>query len=85
MLSRYTITDPTAGKAVGTFATTNNQQLYNKLVAQGAASVNAAYAAARTVETADIADLNKAKTGVSAPDVLAVCTHLLTGSQRILV
>ena len=85
LLKRYAITDPTAGKAVGTFATESTQQLYNKLVAQGTASVDGAYAAARTVEQTDIADLNKAKTGVSAPDVLAVYTHLLAGSQRHLV
>lgn len=46
-------------------------------MAQRTASVDAAYAAARTVEKTDIADLNKAKTGLSAPDVLAVYTHLL--------
>jgi hypothetical protein len=85
LLKRYAITDPTAGKAVGTFATTSTQQLYNKLVTQGTASVDAASAAARAVEKTDIADLNKAKTGVTAPDVLAVYTHLLAGSQRHLV
>jgi hypothetical protein len=85
VLTRYNITDPTAGRAVGSFATASTQQLYNKLVARGTASVEAAYAAARTVETTDIADLNKAKTGVSAPDVLSVYTHLLAGSQRHLV
>lgn len=85
LLKRYAITDPTAGKAVGAFATTSTQQLYNKLVTQGTASVDAAYAAARTVEKTDIADLNKAKTGVTAPDVVAVYAHLLAGSQRHLV
>jgi len=85
LLKRYAITDPTAGRAVGTFATASTQQLYNKLVAQGTADVDDAYAAARTVEKTDIAGLNKAKTGVTAPDVLAVYTHLLAGSQRHLV
>jgi hypothetical protein len=85
VLTRYNITDPTAGQAVGSFTTASTQELYNKLVAQGTASVDAAYAAARTVETTDIADLNKAKTGVSAPDVLSVYAHLLAGSQRHLV
>ncbi len=85
VLTRYNITDPTAGKAVGAFATASTQQLYNKLVAQGTASLDGAYAAARTVETTDIADLNKAKSGVSAPDVLAVYAQLLAGSQRHLV
>ena len=85
VLKRYTIADPTAGKAVGTFATASTQQLYNKLVAQGTASVKGAYAAARTVETTDIADLKSATTGVTAPDALQVYKNLLAGSQRHLV
>jgi len=85
VLKRYTIADPTAGKAVGTFATASTQQLYNKLVAQGTASVDGAYAAARTVETTDIADLKSATTGVTAPDALQVYKNLLAGSQRHLV
>jgi len=82
LLKRYAITDPTAGKAAGVFATASTQQLYDKLVAQGTAGLESAYAAARTVEKTDIADLSKAKTGVTAPDVLAVYAHLLAGSQR---
>jgi hypothetical protein len=85
VLKRYAITDPTAGKAVGTFSTASTQQLYNKLVAQGTTSVDGAYAAARIVESTDITDLKAARTGVTAPDVLAVYTHLLAGSERHLV
>jgi hypothetical protein len=85
VLKRYAITDPTEGKAVGAFATASTQQLYDKLVAQGTASVDGAYAAARTVETTDIADLFKAKAGLTAPDTLRVYENLLAGSQRHLV
>lgn len=82
LLKRYAITDPTAGMAPGTFKTASTQQRYNTLLAQGRTNVQAAFAAARTVEKTDIDDLNKAKTGVTAPDVLAVYAHLLAGSQR---
>jgi hypothetical protein len=85
VLKRYAITDPTAGQAAGTFSTASTQQLYNKLLAQGAASSDAAYAAARTVESTDITDLKAATTGVTAPDVLQVYTNLLAASQRHLV
>ena len=57
----------------------------NKLLSQGTASVDAAYAASRTVETTDITDLKSASAGVTAPDVLQVYKNLLAGSQRHLV
>lgn len=85
LLKRYAIADPTAGQAVGVFSTASAQQQYNKLLAQGTASAEAAYAAARTVETTDITDLKSASAGVTAPDVLQVYKNLLAGSQRHLV
>jgi hypothetical protein len=85
VLKRYAITDPTAGKAAGTFATTSTQQLYNKLLAQGTASVDGARTAARAVESTDITDLKAAATGVTAPDVTQVYQNLLAASQRHLV
>jgi len=85
VLKRYAITDPTAGKAAGTFATASTQQLYNKLLTQGTAGVDAANAAARTVESTDITDLKAASAGVTAPDVSQVYKNLLAASQRHLV
>jgi hypothetical protein len=85
VLKRYAITDPTAGKAAGTFATTSTQQLYNKLLAQGTASVDGANSAARAVESTDLTDLKAAATGVTAPDVTQVYKNLLAASQRHLV
>lgn len=85
VLKRYAITDPTAGKAAGTFTTASTQQLYNKLLAQGTASVDGAKTAARTVESTDIADLKAAAAGVTAPDVTQVYKNLLAASQRHLV
>jgi hypothetical protein len=86
VLDRYDITDPTAGKAAGAFASAEFQKLYNDLLAQGSAKLDAAYAAARSVESADIADLKAAMDKLTtAPDVLAVYQHLLAGSQHHLV
>jgi len=85
LLKRYAVVDPTAGRSAGAFSTASAQQQYNKLLALGAASVDAAHAAARTVETTDIADLKAASAGVTAPDVLRVYQNLLAGSQRHLV
>lgn len=85
LLERYAVADPTAGQSTGTFSTANAQQQYNKLLAQGTAGVDAAYAASRTVETTDITDLKSASAGVTAPDVLQVYKNLLAGSQRHLV
>lgn len=85
ILDRYSITDPTADRAAGTFATAATQDLYNTLLADGSASVDAAYAAARTVESTDITDLKSAVIGVTAPDALQVYTNLLAGSERHLV
>jgi len=85
LMERYSVADPTAGQPTGTFSTASAQQQYNKLLAQGTASVEAAYATARTVETTDITDLKAATAGVTAPDVLQVYKNLLAGSQRHLV
>ena len=85
VLKRYAITDPTAGKAPGTFTTASTQQLYDKLLAQGTASMDGANTAARTVESTDIADLKAVAPGVMAPDVTQVYKNLLAASQRHLV
>ncbi|MDY7528241.1 MULTISPECIES: DUF2202 domain-containing protein [unclassified Cryobacterium] len=82
LLERYSITDPTIGLEVGRFPTDASQKLYDTLLSQGSASVDAARETARTVETTDIADLTAASAGVTAPDVLAVYEHLLTASQH---
>ncbi len=81
LLARYGVTDPTAGLEPGDFASTTTQSLYTNLLA-GATSDATALAAGVSVEKDDIAALNAAKSGVTAPDVLQVYTNLLTASQR---
>lgn len=85
LLVGYGIDDPTAGQDLGEFSSVATQALYDELLAQGSTSLEGAYEAARTVESTDITDLQAAVEGVTAPDVLAVYDHLLTGSERHLV
>ena len=82
MLDRYDVADPTAGKAAGQFASSSFQSRYDSLLA-GATTSSAALAAGVAVEKADIADLATAQSGLTtAPDVLALYTHLSTASQH---
>ena len=85
LLERYDVADTTLGLTVGVFPTEATQNLYDTLLAQGSASLDAAKEVARTVEETDIADLTAAAVGVTAPDVLAVYANLLTASQHHLV
>jgi hypothetical protein len=81
LMTRYDVTDPTAGLPAGSFASAATTSLYASLLAS-ATSDATALAAGVAVEKDDIAALNKAKAGVTAPDVLQVYTNLLTASQR---
>lgn len=82
LLERYGVTDPSADHTAGRFSATDVQATYDRLLAEGSASTDAAYAAARSVEQADITDLTDAKASVTAPDVQLVYSHLLTASER---
>ena len=84
LMTRYGVTDPTAGLATGTFATSRMQGLYDGLVA-GATTNAKALAAGVTVEKTDIADLTSTLDGVTAPDVQLVYTNLRNASQHHLV
>ena len=81
LLARYGGTDPTASLPAGSFANPATTSLYTGLLA-GATSDATALAAGVAVEKDDIAALNTAKAGVTAPDVLQVYSNLLTASQR---
>lgn len=84
LMDRYGIADPTAGYADGKFKTAAFQTMYDDLLA-GATTSAKALAAGITVESADIADLKAAISGLTAPDVIQVYGHLLRGSERHLV
>ena len=83
LLATYGIDDPTADLGVGEFATEAFQQLYDDLVDQGAASLEAAYAVGARIERLDIADLTEAiATAQGRTDIVLVYTHLRTGSTH---
>lgn len=82
LLIRYKVTDPTAGKAAGTFATVAVQRHYQDLTKRGAASLEAALAVGRDIEKTDIKDLTAAQSGLTAPDVQTVYTRFIRASQK---
>lgn len=81
MLDKYDIPDPTNGLEAGEFASDRFNVLYDDLL-DGVNSSADALAVGVTIEKADIADLQEALTGLTAPDVTQVYTHLLAGSER---
>lgn len=81
LMTRYGVTDLTAGKAAGVFTSSDVQALYDSLVA-GATDQTKALAAGVTIEKRDIADLTSALKGLSAPDAVQVYTSLQTMSNR---
>ena len=82
LLQRYGLADPTAGKPAGQFSDSTVQATYDTLLAQGQAGQAAALGAGQRVERTDIADLQAALGGLTAPDVRQVYTHLLAASQH---
>lgn len=82
LLQRYGLADPTADKPAGQFSDPAVQASYNKLQAQGQASQVAALGVGQQVERTDIADLQAALDGLTAPDVQQVYTHLGAASQQ---
>ena len=81
MLDKYGIDDPTTGYDAGEFASDRFNDLYTDLV-NSATSAAAALEVGVTIEETDIADLKDALSGLTAPDVTQVYTHLLTASER---
>lgn len=82
LLDRYGVADPTAGNAAGAFASAEVQRQYDQLLARGRTSLADAYAVGVQVEKADVADLDKAADGLTAPDVSRVYLHLETASRH---
>ena len=80
-LAAYGVADPTAGKAAGTFATPAVQASYDRLLAQGTASQDAALRTGQAVERADITALSTALKGLTAPRLQNIYTNLLDASR----
>lgn len=82
LLDRYDVADPSEGKAAGTYAFPEIQKLYDGWLAEGNASLQAAYAVGVELETADIADLKAAVNEHTEADVDQVFGALLNGSEQ---
>jgi hypothetical protein len=81
MLTRYGLSDPSAGLAAGTYADPALTKLYATLMTQAKVSLIEAYKVGVAIEETDIADL-KTSLGQNAPsDVKAVYTNLQNGSN----
>jgi hypothetical protein len=80
LLERYDIADPTVGRGIGEFTDATLQSLYDKLLAQGKTSAQAALQVGVIVEQTDIADLTARRT--MQPDIQRVYDALTRGSQQ---
>lgn len=82
LLARYGVSDPTAGRDAGAFASTATAKAYANYISKGSTSLEAALGVGRTIESADIADLRAAVKGLDAPDVTTVYDRLATASSH---
>ncbi|MGN6610946.1 MAG: DUF2202 domain-containing protein [Angustibacter sp.] len=82
LLARYGVSDPTAGRDAGAFASTATAKAYADYISKGSTSLDAALGVGRTIESEDIADLRAAVKGLDAPDVTTVYDRLATASSH---
>lgn len=82
LLDRYDVSDPSAGRSAGSYASPEIQKMYDAWYAKGKASLNAAYRVGVEVEQWDIAGLQKDVAATSQTDVKQLYTHLLTSSEH---
>jgi|AACY02.2.fsa_nt_gi Uncharacterized protein conserved in archaea len=81
LMGRYDVIDPTLGSGLGDFVDPDFQALYDDLVEQGSASLEAAAQVGITIEEIDIADLENAIAATSEADIDRVYTNLLNASE----
>lgn len=82
LLTRYDVSDPSAGRQAGSYAYPDLQKLYDDWYAMGKASTNAAHQVGVELEKWDIAALQKKVAATSQNDIKQVYTHLLEASQH---
>ena len=83
LLERYGLADPVAEDERGRFASSELQELYDELVAQGGRSEVDALLVGATIEDLDIHDLEKALAGgVDNQDIVMVYRNLAKGSRN---
>jgi len=82
LLARYGVADPTEGAKEGAFTNKDLKALYDRLVAEGKASLAAALKVGATIEDLDIADHDKALKTIKNEDVARVYENLKAGSMN---
>ena len=82
LMGIYSVPDPIAGAAPGTFSDPAFAQLYASLTAQGAQSLAGALQAGVTIEQRDIADLEARIAATDRADLKAVYGNLLRASNN---
>jgi hypothetical protein len=82
LLDKYGISDPVTDDTVGVFQDSEMQGLYDKLVADGSASLEAAMLAGATIEDLDIHDLNNLISATDNDDILTVYQNMAKGSRN---
>jgi hypothetical protein len=82
LLDRYGVADPASPDVAGSFKSTQLQQLYDDLIAQGDDSLTAALRAGIAIEKLDISDLKAHIAESTHSDVRTVYTNLLRASQN---
>jgi hypothetical protein len=82
LLLRYSVADPAATLAAGTFQNTVLQGLYTQLTATGAISLIDAWKVGAAIEEIDIVDISKALPGIDNQDIVLVYQSLLKGSRN---
>jgi hypothetical protein len=82
LLKKYNIPDPAGENAIGVFTNQTLQGIYTQLVAQGNASLLAAYKTGATIEDLDIFDLKTALAKIDNQDIKLVYDNLAKGSRN---
>lgn len=82
LIEKYNLTDPVAGMGVGEFNSTEMQDLYEKLVAQGSKSEVDALKVGALIEEIDIKDLDEWLERTDNEDVKVVFESLREGSEN---
>lgn len=81
-LDAFSIADPAAGRAAGSFADADLQALYDKVIAEGKASLEDALRMGVAIEQRDIADLQARIDGTDRADLKAMYENLLRASEN---
>ncbi|CAI1494074.1 conserved exported protein of unknown function [Thermococcus nautili] len=82
LIEKYNLTDPVAGMGIGEFNSTEMQELYEKLVAQGSESEVEALKVGALIEEIDIKDLDEWLKRTDNEDIKAVFESLRSGSEN---